>query len=351
MMSDISQQLANEVKETFEKKSLLSIHGMNSKSFLRHADEGASLDTIEHTGIIAYEPTELVVTVRAGTPIQTLQATLAEQNQTLVFDPPTFNQKGSVGGAVAAGLSGPSRPWAGAVRDHVLGTRIIDGKGEVLNFGGQVMKNVAGYDVSRLMTGAYGTLGVLLDITFKVLPLPEQTTTRLLECSAQDAINNVNAWTSQAVPINGAYWLDNILHVRLSGTTAGVEAAMNTIGGNEITASESLWSDLRDHDHAFFNDNTYWRLSVPPATPMLPLEGEWLIDWGGAQRWLKTTESSEKIIQVASDAHGYAEQWHGEDKNNLRIPLDQTVNRYHQSLKDAFDPGRILNKGTFYPEL
>jgi glycolate oxidase FAD binding subunit len=351
MMSDNSQQLANEVKEAFENKSPLSIHGMKSKSFLRYQDEGTALNTMEHTGIIAYEPTELVVTVRAGTPIQTLQSILAEQNQTLVFDPPRFHQKGSVGGAVATGLSGPSRPWDGAIRDHVLGAKIINGKGEILNFGGQVMKNVAGYDVSRLMTGAFGTLGVLLDITFKVLPLSEKTTTLSFECDAQDAIDRVNAWTSKAVPVNGAYWSDNVLYLRLSGTTAGVNDAVATIGGDEIAESESLWPALRDHDHVFFTDNEYWRLSVPPATPMLTLQGEWLIDWGGAQRWLKTSEPHDKILQVTSDANGHAEQWHSQDKNYLRAPLDPTVNRYHQNLKDAFDPTRILNSGTFYPDL
>ena len=350
-MSDKSQQLTDVVKDAYEQRGQLSICGANSKSFLRYPDTGTTLSTIEHTGIVAYEPTELVVTARAGTSIHALQATLAENKQTLVFDPPCFQQDGTVGGAVATGLSGPSRPWAGAIRDYVLGTRIINGKGEMLNFGGQVMKNVAGYDVSRLMTGAFGTLGILLDITFKVLPLSEESTTRSFECNAQDAIDRINAWTSEAVPVNGAYWIDNVLYVRLSGTTAGVNAAIATIGGNEITESESLWSALRDHDHVFFTDNEYWRLSVPPATPMLPLQGEWLIDWGGAQRWLKTTESSTKILQVTADANGHAERWHSQDKSHLRAPLDQTMNRYHQNLKDAFDPARILNSGTFYPDL
>ena len=350
-MSDRSQLLAQEVKNAFEKKTPLSIQGADSKSFLRYSNEGRTLCTTQHTGIVAYEPTELVVTVRAGTPIQELQATLAEQNQTLAFDPPCFHQAGTIGGAVATGLSGPTRPWVGAVRDYVLGTRIINGKGDILNFGGQVMKNVAGYDVSRLMTGAYGTLGVLLDISFKVLPIPEQSTTRSFECDAQAAIDLVNDWSSQAVPINGAYWLDNILYVRLSGTTAGVNAAIEEIGGDMTTDSEARWTALRDHDHAFFKHDEYWRLSLPPATPVLPLNGEWLIDWGGAQRWLKTTESSDNILQITSDAGGHAELWHSQDKNYLRMPLDQSINRYHQNLKDAFDPARILNAGVLYPDL
>lgn len=350
-MSDISQQLSDEVKNAFEQKSPLSIQGSNSKSFLRYSNEGQTLSTIEHSGIVAYEPTELVVTVRSGTSIKSLQASLTEHNQSLAFDPPCFNQNGTIGGVVATGLSGPARPWVGAVRDYVLGTRIINGEGAILNFGGQVMKNVAGYDVSRLMTGAYGTLGVLLDISLKVLPIEEQSMTRSFECNAQEAIDSVNKWSSQALPINGAFWLDKRLYVRLSGSTAGVNAAIDKIGGDVTDDDASLWTNLRDHDHAFFKDNTCWRLSLPPTTPILPLDGEWLIDWGGAQRWLKTSESGEKIQQVTTEVGGHAEQWHSQDKNNMRMPLDPILNRYHQNLKDAFDPVRILNPGVLYPDL
>jgi len=351
MMSDISQQLAQQVNHAYEQKTPLCIYGSQSKSFLRCTDEGVTASTLEHTGIINYEPTELVVTVRAGTSIDLLQTTLAEQNQSLAFDPPRYNQSGTIGGVIASGLSGPARPWSGAVRDHVLGTTIINGKGEILKFGGQVMKNVAGYDVSRLMTGAFGTLGLVLDVSFKVLPMAEYSATLSFESDATNAIERINTWSGQSVPLNAACWLENRLYVRLSGTKPGVDAVINKIGGDLTPDDEAFWSALRDHEHVFFRDESYWRLSLPPATPMLPIQGEWFIDWGGAQRWLKSTEPADRIQKIASEAGGYAEQWHDQDKRYLRMPLTRLLHQYHLNLKDAFDPGRILNKGVFYPDL
>ncbi|MCW8962374.1 MAG: glycolate oxidase subunit GlcE [Gammaproteobacteria bacterium] len=350
-MSDDSQQLAQQVRDAFEKKTPLSIQGTQSRSFLRYSEHGNKLSTLEHSGIVAYEPTELVITVRAGTSIASVQDTLAEHKQSLAFDPPRFAQSGTIGGTVASGLSGPSRPWMGAVRDHVLGTRIINGKGDIMSFGGQVMKNVAGYDVSRLMCGAFGTLGVILDVSFKVLPIPESSSTLVFEYDAQNAIDHVNEWSAQTVPLNGACWSAGKLYIRLSGTDAGVKTAINTIGGDVYTDNDLLWDELRDQKNSFFNNAGYWRLSLPPATPVLSIEGEWLLDWGGAQRWLKSSEHPDKIRQMTVERGGHAEHWHGKDKNLLRMPLDSIVHRYHKNLKDAFDPAHILNNHALYSDL
>lgn len=348
-MSDRHKHLADQIAGACQQGKQLRIMGHNSKSFLCHGNEGEEFSTLEHTGIISYEPSELVVTVRSGTGIQELQATLAEQRQTLAFDPPCFDGQGTIGGAIATGLSGPSRPWNGSARDFVLGTRIINGKGEVLTFGGQVMKNVAGYDVSRLMAGAYGTLGLILDISIKVLPLPEQTLTLVLEQSADQSIEYVNRLSGQSLPLTGACWMDNTLYIRIAGTEAGIQAARNNIGG-DVHEDVQFWNSLRDHQLDFFV-NDYWRISLSPATCMLTVEGQWLIEWGGAQRWLHSAEPPENILRVADQAGGNVQHWKHDDQKYLRPELDPLINKYHQRLKDTFDPDRILNRGVMYRDL
>jgi glycolate oxidase FAD binding subunit len=348
-MSDEHKHLAEQIAGACQQGRQLRITGHNSKSFLCHENENEQFSILEHNGIISYEPSELVVTVRAGTGIQELQAILAEQQQTLAFDPPCFDGRGTIGGAIATGLSGPSRPWNGSARDFVLGTRIINGKGEVLTFGGQVMKNVAGYDVSRLMAGAYGTLGLILDISIKVLPLPEQTTTIALEQSAEQSIEHINRLSGQSLPLTGACWMDNTLYIRIAGTEAGIQAACSRIGG-EVHEDEQFWNSLRDHQLDFF-DADYWRIALAPATPMLAVEGQWLLEWGGAQRWLHSDAPPEDIVQASDQAGGHAQRWRHVDPLYLRPQLDPLINKYHQRLKDTFDPDRILNRGVMYRDL
>jgi glycolate oxidase FAD binding subunit len=348
-MPDQHKHLAEQITDAFRQGKQLRIMGHNSKSFLCHENEGEKFSTLEHSGIISYEPSELVVTVRAGTGIQELQAILAEQQQTLAFDPPCFNAQGTIGGAIATGLSGPSRPWNGSARDFVLGTRIINGKGEILAFGGQVMKNVAGYDVSRLMAGAYGSLGLILDISIKVLPLPEQTLTIALEQSADQSIEYINRLSGQSLPLTGACWMENKLYVRIAGTEAGIQAARSSIGGEEYD-DDQFWNSLRDHKHDFYI-NDYWRIALSPATRMLPVEGQWLIEWGGAQRWLRSAEPAENILRAADQVGGHAQHWKHGDPEYLRPQLDPLINKYHQRLKDTFDPDRILNRGVMYRDL
>jgi glycolate oxidase FAD binding subunit len=245
-MADHHQFLADCIASAFSEGRQIFIQGQQSKSFLTHEQQGETLSTLEHNGIITYEPSELVVTVRSGTRIDELQLVLAEHQQTLAFDPPGFDNTGTIGGAVATGLSGPSRPWTGAARDFILGCRVVNGKGEALKFGGQVMKNVAGYDASRLMVGAYGTLGLLLDISLKVLPIPEATETLRLDLSADEAIKQVNRMSARSLPISGACWMNDSLYLRISGSAAGISAARNAIGGETLDDAE-FWQSIRDH--------------------------------------------------------------------------------------------------------
>ncbi len=350
-MPDIAQQLVTAVIDASHDGQPLSIHGSRSKSFLRLRDEGRPLSILQHNGIVAYEPTELVLTVRAGTSISETESVLRQNGQMLAFEPPEFNG-GTIGGAIASGLSGPRRPWAGAARDFVLGTRIINGKGEDLRFGGQVMKNVAGYDISRLMTGAYGVLGVILDISIKVLPLPEVEVTKAFELSAEEAIRQSSELSGHANPISAACWYQNRFMVRLSGTESGVRQTSHLLGGELLQDADNFWLSIRNHRHKFFQQGSFWRLSIPPSSPhILKNSSEQLIDWGGAQRWVRTEESPDSVMRNASSAGGYAEQWHTSDKKNLRYCLPDEIRNIHKRIKQAFDPKGILNPGAFYNEL
>ena len=347
-MPDIAQQLAATVIDAGHDGQPLSIHGSGSKSFLRLRDEGKPLSILQHSGIVAYEPTELVLTVRAGTSISEVESVLRQNGQMLAFEPPEFNG-GTIGGAIASGLSGPRRPWAGAARDFVLGTRIINGKGEELRFGGQVMKNVAGYDISRLMTGAYGVLGIILDVSIKVLPLPETEVTKAFELSAEEAIRQSSELSGRASPISATCWYQDRFMVRLSGTDSGVRQTSRLLGGELLRDADNFWLSIRNHRHKFFQQGNFWRLSIPPSSPhILQSSSEQLIDWGGAQRWVRTEELPDSVTQHALSASGYAEQWHTSDKRNLRHPLSDGVRNIHKKIKQAFDPKGIINPGAFY---
>ncbi len=350
-MGDQAQILVDQIQQAYQNKSQVSIHGRDSKSFLRLTDEGTAISTLEHNGVVDYEPTELVMTVRAGTLLSEVEATLRDGGQMMPFEPPQFDD-GTIGGAVACGLSGPRRPWAGAARDFVLGTRVINGKGEHLRFGGQVMKNVAGYDVSRLMAGSYGVLGLITEVSMKVLPLPEYEITLVFEMSSQAAIDRMVELGSSTTPLSGASWHQNKLMIRLSGTESGVNEAVSKLGGEKLSDGDTFWQSIRDQKHAFFTEPNYWRLSLPPATPDLQLDdAEQLIDWGGAQRWIRTSAIGNDVQALAAQNNGYAELYHPENKQFMRAPLAGGVQQLHANLKKAFDPAGILNPGCFYPEL
>lgn len=327
----------------------LSIHAGGSKSFYGRPVTGTGFSVAEYTGIIDYSPTELVISARAGTPLSELESALAKENQMLPFEPPHFGPGATLGGTIACGFSGPRRPYAGAARDFVLGITCLNGRGERLRFGGQVMKNVAGYDLSRTLTGCLGTLAVLLDISLKVLPRPETEVTLCHEVSAEQALQQLNTWASQPLPLSGGCYNDGQLRVRLSGFEQGVQAAARQLGGEELADADGFWQDLREQRLGFFQDERpLWRVSVPPAAAELALEAGELIDWGGAQRWLKTSLPTQTLRDAAVRAGGHATCFRGGNREDVFHPLDPALKALHQRLKASFDPAGILNPGRMY---
>lgn len=336
-------------------KTALRIRGGGTKDWYGQALHGEVLDTRSHAGILAYDPTELVITARSSTTLAEIDAALAEQNQMLAFEPPHFGAGATIGGVVAAGLSGPRRQAVGAVRDFVLGVVLMDGKGDVLRFGGQVMKNVAGYDVSRLLTGSMGTLGLILEVSLKVLPRPFAEASLRFELNQADAIRRLNEWGSQPLPISASMWHDGTLVVRLSGAQAAINAAPKKMGGDQVPDAEVFWTELREQRNNFFGSSgktseSVWRLSVPSIAPPLDLRGEQLIEWGGAQRWLKTDEDAARIRAAANQAGGHATLFAGDKGVGVFHPLAPAVAAIHRNLKTAFDPSGIFNPGRMYPE-
>ena len=350
-MADRTEAIRGRVRAAFESATPLRIEGSGTRRFLGRAPAGERLEVGEHRGIVNHEPSELVLTVRAGTSVADTQAALAGHDQWLAFDPPRHEESSTIGGAVACALSGPSRPWTGAVRDHVLGTRIVNGRGDVLSFGGEVMKNVAGYDVSRLMAGAFGTLGVLLEVSFKLLPCPARDRTRVLDLNAGEAIRRLVAWARTPLPILGACHDGERLHVRLAGAEPAVAEAEKRIGGEP--GEGSLWEALRDHRHPFFAGEgpPVWRLCVPAHAPPADLPGSVLIDWGGAQRWVRSDAPAAELRAAAEAAGGHAICFRGGDGDEPFHPLAAGLDDLHRRLKAAFDPRRILNPGRLYRDL
>ena len=352
MDRDISQALQQSIAEAAGRSRPLQIIGGNSKAFYGREVDAEPLQVAAHRGIRNYAPTELVVTARAGTPLAELEQTLAAQGQMLPFEPPHFGDNATLGGTVATNLSGPRRPYAGAVRDHVLGVKIINGKGEILHFGGEVMKNVAGYDLSRLMAGALGTLGVLLEVSFKVIPQPPRELTLYRDCTIATAIHTMNQWAARPYPISAALFDGDRLYVRFSGSDSAVQKAHKSFGGDPLENAENFWRRIREHRHGFFEAKSpLWRLSVAPAAPALPLEGKFLIDWGGGQRWYEGKEPVEKLRSMAA-AHGdHATLFRGGDRSAPFQPLDPVLLRLHRRLKQAMDPHGILNPGKMYADI
>ena len=353
------KKLSEKVREAARSKTGLRLRGGGTKDFYGQALEGEALDTRGLSGIVAYEPSELVVTARCGTALAEVEAAMRERGQMLAFEPPHFAQFGSgsctLGGAVAAGLSGPGRQAAGALRDFVLGVKIMDGRGEVLAFGGQVMKNVAGYDVSRLMAGSLGTLGIILEVSLKALPLPVAEATLRLELPEDRAIEQLNRWGGRPLPITASAWTGHDLAIRLSGAAAAVKEACGKIGGERVEVGQAhrFWDGVREHTDPFFrNDAPLWRLSVPSTTPPLRLQGEQMIEWGGALRWLYSHADVRTVREAAKRAGGHATLFRGGDKAvGVFQPLAPALMRIHRELKREFDPQGIFNRGRMYPDL
>ena len=336
--------------------SPLVIQGGGSKTFYGNAQVGAILDTRKLSGVVDYQPRELVLTAQAGTPLAEIETLLAEQNQMLAFEPPHFQGGSTLGGCIAAGLSGPRRPYAGAARDFVLGTRIIDGTGQPLRFGGQVIKNVAGYDVSRLMVGALGTLGLITEISLKVLPRPAAETTLQFELDEATAIDQMNRWAGQALPLSASCWHAGLLSLRLSGASSAVRAAQTKLGGELAHDPSAFWQRLRDQSTPFFDSHPQhpahrkWRLAVKPTAPPLNLgEAQW-IEWGGAVRWLMTDQPTAALREAARSSGGHATLFSGEaPADGVFTPLAPPLLHVQRQLKQRFDPKGILNRGRLYP--
>jgi glycolate oxidase FAD binding subunit len=345
----------------------LRIRGGGSKDWYGQTPQGTLLDTRAYTGIVDYEPTELVITARCGTPLAEIDAALAANNQMLAFEPPHFGPAATVGGMIACGLSGPARQAVGSARDFVLGAVLMDGAGEVLHFGGQVMKNVAGYDVSRLLTGSLGCLGLILEVSIKVLPRPFASDTRRFHMRQSDAIGRLNEWSGQPLPISASAWCDDVLTVRLSGAAAAVDAAAVQMGGERLEDADAFWRDLREQRHAYFDREDspaapLWRLSVPSVTAPLALPGVTLIEWGGAQRWLRLpsqagSQASQADMQAdaatirsaVAAVGGHATLFRGGDKElGVFQPLAPAVEKIHRKLKAGFDPDGVFNCGRMY---
>lgn len=345
--------IAGRIQQARADRAPLRIRGGGSKDFLGRAPSGDVLDVSGCRGIVDYDPSELVITVRGGTPLVEVETLLAQNGQSMPFEPPAFSSSATLGGVTAAGLSGPRRPWAGSVRDFVLGTVCVTGRGEILTFGGRVMKNVAGYDVSRLMAGALGTLGVLVEISFKVLPAPRVERTRVFEFDAARAIDFLAEAGGTPVPLSASCHLEGRLHVRLSGTEAGVRAAEDVLGGESVDADEAPWDALRHQHHAFFEgDAPTWRVSIPPAAPPLEWPGSVLTEWGGALRWVRGEFDAHALRDAVAMHGGVATLYrYGDRDGDVNPPPDPVTRRLFTGLKDSFDPDRILNPGRLYRDL
>lgn len=353
-------KLQERIREAVRSRTALRIRAGGSKDFYGNTGAGELLDPRSHRGIVAHEPTELVITARAGTPLVELEEVLEASGQMLAFEPPHFGANATLGGCVAAGLSGPRRAAAGALRDFVLGVKLLSGRAEVLRFGGTAMKNVAGYDVSRLLAGSLGTLGVILEVSLKVLPKPELEATLRFEMDEAAALRRMNELGGQPLPISASAWRDGgdagagILHIRLSGSRPGVESACARLGGERLDeeSGAAFWQGLREHSDPFFATKApLWRLGLPSSAAAVGLEGARLTEWGGAQRWLHSQLPAAEIRKRAQALGGHATLFRGGDRREgVFTPLSAPVMAIHRRLKAEFDPAGILNPGRMYPD-
>ena len=355
-------RMIDQIRSARLRRAPLDIRGGGTKSFYGEQPRGAVLPVKEIAGIYSYEPSELVITVRAGTLLEDVEKALAERRQGLAFEPPRFAPGGTVGGMIAAGLSGPSRASAGSVRDHVLGVSLVNGRGQYLRFGGQVMKNVAGYDVSRLMVGSWGILGVICEVSIKVLPVPGACSTLRFEWEQGRALEQCARWRGLPLPLQSTAWHNGNLYVRLAGTSAAVVAAGSVLGGEALAPDDALvwWRAVRDHTHPFFafdaaelaRGECLWRMSAPLSCGVVKLPGLQFIEWGGALRWCRTSAPPAEVRAVSTAAGGRAALIQAADKSaGAFSSVSEPLMRIHRAVKIAFDPDGILNKGRLYPDL
>ena len=350
-MSDRGDSIAARVAAARERGEALYLQGGNTKRHLLGREPaGTPLDLSGHRGIVDYQPAELVMTARAGTPLAEIRDALAVHRQQMSFEPPLFDGRATLGGTLACNLSGPARPWCGSIRDMVLGIKLVNGKAETLSFGGQVMKNVAGYDVSRLQAGALGTLGVITEVSFKVLPEPDEQLTLAYEMNAAEAVQTMNQRGGEPRPLTGALWVDGQLYLRVAGTPGAVRKTASDWGGDTLAEGEQPWEQLREMRLPFFTGSgELWRLSLGSTARVDTPPDRTLIDWGGAQRWLRDDADQDALGRTALSAGGHACLFRGGDRQGeVRQPLEPAEQQLQQRLKQAFDPDRILNPGRLY---
>jgi len=357
-MDDILARMVAVVQAAASERRALCIRSGGTKAFYGNTPRGTVFDPRAWSGVENHEPSELVITVRAGTPLREVEAALAAKHQMLAFEPPHFGDEATIGGCIAAGLAGPRRSSAGftygGVREAVLGARLLDGRGRLLRFGGTVIKNVAGYDVSRVLAGSLGVLGVIIDLSLKVLPSPEKEATLLFEMSETEALQRLNNWAGRPVPLSASCWRSNQLWVRLSGSGAAVENAARTLGGEKMEHShaDACWHSLREQvDGWFATAPPLWRVSLPSTADPMSLAGEQCIEWGGALRWLRTDLPMAVVRARAQALGGHATLFRGGDRQGVFTPLTAPIAAIHRRLKDEFDPARIFNPGRMYEDL
>ena len=350
MTAEMAEALAERIRATAAEGQPLRIVGGDTKGWYGRKTEGEALDVSGHRDVVAYEPSELVITARAGTPVSEIEALLAGHGQRLAFEPPVFGAASTIGGVVAAGLAGPARPFGGAVRDFVLGVTILDGRGRTLRFGGTVFKNVAGFDAFRPMAGALGCLGMLLEVSLRLTPAPAAAVALVFETDWPTARARIAALMRRPLPLSGACHDGERLHLRFSGPEAGVAAAARELGGEE--EPPAFWDGVRHMTHGLLAAPRLWRLSVPPVAELGALEGRCFWDWGGAQGWLVTEETAERVRAVATQAGGHATLFRGRAADEaVFTPLPRPLFALHKRLKAAFDPAGVLNPGRMYEGL
>lgn len=354
-----TQELQDHIRDAIKNKYMLNIVGGNTKGFYGNNNAAShntqTLETRIHSGVISYEPSELVITARAGTPLAEIEKLLMENNQELPFEPPHFGEHATIGGVVASGLSGPRRPYSGSVRDYLLGVRIINGQGEIVSFGGQVMKNVAGYDVSRLMAGALGTLGLLLEVSLKVLPKSQYETTLMLPGEKQSALSLMNTLNQSPLPVSALMFDNDNLYIRLSGAESAVKAAEQDISEqaaiHTVINQDKFWNQVNEQTHHFFeSDKPLWRLSLP-YTADVNIDEPCLVDWGGAQYWFHSEKTSAEIYHLARRQGGHATLFRSQCQRERFMPVEGKLKQLQVNLKTQFDPYGIFNYGRLYSDL
>ena len=351
-MADLTVALVDQLRAASANRTPLRIVGGDTKRFYGRPVNGTVLSVAGHSGIVSYDPAELVITARAGTLLAEIAEALAAKGQHLPFEPPAFGSAATIGGTVAAGLAGPSRHAAGPVRDYILGTRVLSGDGRVLRFGGEVMKNVAGYDVARLMAGSLGILGVLLDVSIKVLPRAPASRTLELAMDQAEALRRMQRLARTGRPVTGSAWLNGHWYVRLEGSPQALNAAAAQIGGQVVYLDAGFWHGMREQTTPFFaNASQLWRVTVPAHSPPLDVEFASCVEWNGVQRWYGNVDH-EQLKAAAAAVGGHVTHFRGVSATTeVFAPLPAALLRLHKSLKAVFDPAGVLNLGRMYSEL